>query len=87
MQTEGEVRYPEKIKQLAGKEFTFTVQISSDNVLLNSKIFTVIDAHDDNAGSSSQSNATNAGYTISSFSEVCLKLFLHNDYHSISLLI
>ncbi|KAK1355038.1 hypothetical protein POM88_048294 [Heracleum sosnowskyi] len=63
------VGYPLKIKAMAGKEVTFNVTISSDNVLLNSKIFNVTDAYVTTFSESSPSEETVNGVSISSYSE------------------
>lgn len=73
--------YPAPICGITGKELIFTVQISSDNVLLGSKLFYVTDASDiPNANSSpsepSPSQETMAGFTNSSFSGVSIQI--HN---------
>lgn len=69
-QQEGTTGYPNKIKALCGKDFTFKVQITNDNVLVNSKIFEVTDAFDKYGTSSSNSDASMPGYSAASFSEV-----------------
>ncbi|KAK1369929.1 hypothetical protein POM88_036021 [Heracleum sosnowskyi] len=58
------------IKAMAGKEVTFNVTISSDNLLLNSKIFNVTDAYETTFSESSPSEGTVNGVVISSYSEV-----------------
>ncbi|KAK1360811.1 hypothetical protein POM88_045285 [Heracleum sosnowskyi] len=68
--------YPAEISAIVGKELTFTIQINDDNILLNSKIFTVIDAYDmialtaSTCLSASTSEATMHGFTATSISEV-----------------
>lgn len=64
--------YPEKIKEIVGKDFTFTVEISSDNVLLNSKIFTVMDAYPITESTSASTVNTLAGFAPSSESDVSI---------------
>ncbi|KAK1378620.1 hypothetical protein POM88_025364 [Heracleum sosnowskyi] len=68
--------YPAEISAIVGKELTFTIQINDDNILLNSKIFTVIDAYDmialtaSTCLSASTSEATMPGFTATSISEI-----------------
>ncbi|KAK1396946.1 hypothetical protein POM88_006809 [Heracleum sosnowskyi] len=67
--------YPAEISAIVGKELTFTIQINDDNILLNIKIFTVIDAYDmialtaSTCLSASTSEATMPGFTATSISE------------------
>lgn len=56
--------------QLIGKEYTFQIEITSDNVLLNSKIFKVTDAYQRESSTTSSSYASIPGFNISSYSEV-----------------
>ncbi|KAK1376315.1 hypothetical protein POM88_032508 [Heracleum sosnowskyi] len=61
--------YPSGIKKIVGNECMFTVHISDDNLLIQSKIFNVKDAHDINNTTSSESQATPTGASISSYSD------------------
>ncbi|XP_074355890.1 uncharacterized protein LOC141695551 [Apium graveolens] len=61
--------YPKKIKDIAGKEVIFVIQITDDNVKLESQIYKVIDCIDKDYSISSPSDATMAGFAISSSSE------------------
>lgn len=69
-QLDGTGEYPTVIKDIASKELNFQIEISNDNVLLQSKIFNVIDAFDTDFFTSSPSSATTSGVGPSSFSEV-----------------
>ncbi|KAK1373235.1 hypothetical protein POM88_029428 [Heracleum sosnowskyi] len=71
---EGTGEYPPNIKNIVGKELTFRIEISSDNVLLHSRIFNVIDAYDNEYLASSPSNASIGAVAISCFSENTIDL-------------
>ncbi|KAK1402780.1 hypothetical protein POM88_002385 [Heracleum sosnowskyi] len=71
---EGTGEYPPNIKNIVGKELTFRIEISSDNVLLHSRIFNVIDAYDNEYLASSPSNASIGAVVISCFSENTIDL-------------
>lgn len=58
---------------MTGKDYTFKIQISHDNVLLNSKIFIVTDAFDMLATSASTSDSTMVGCNSISYSAVSIK--------------
>ncbi|KAK1388115.1 hypothetical protein POM88_016293 [Heracleum sosnowskyi] len=71
---EGTGEYPPNIKNIVGKELTFRIEISSDNVLLHSRIFNVIDAYDNEYLDLSPSNASIGAVEISCFSENTIDL-------------
>lgn len=62
--------YPQKLKDIAGKELMFNVIITDNNVTLKSQIFEVTDAYVSNPTMASTSQTTNAGISVSNFSAV-----------------
>ncbi|XP_074348977.1 uncharacterized protein LOC141688195 [Apium graveolens] len=61
--------YPKKIRDIAGKEVTFVIQITNDNVKLESQIYKAIDYFDKEYSISLASDDTMAGFAASSSSE------------------
>lgn len=54
---------PPIIKNLVGKEVTFKIEITKDNVALKSNIFTATDAYDDYVSSTSSCSTSMADCT------------------------
>lgn len=90
LQESGE--YLKNIKQLIGGEFKFQVEISSDNVLVNSKIFKISNAYDNEmAGTSSAATFTcfSASNSMQLVNQLKLKTNITHNllYHIIKLLV
>ncbi|KAK1386383.1 hypothetical protein POM88_024118 [Heracleum sosnowskyi] len=66
--------YPSTIKEIVGKECIFTVEMSDDNLLIQSKIFKVKDARDTSIATPSASQATLASGSNSSYADNIIEL-------------
>ncbi|KAK1389044.1 hypothetical protein POM88_017222 [Heracleum sosnowskyi] len=66
--------YPSTIKEIVGKECIFTVEMSDDNLLIQSKIFKVKDARDTSIATPSTSQATLASGSNSSYADNIIEL-------------
>lgn len=62
--------YPSLIKDIVGKELNFMIEISNDNILVESKIYNVVDAYDVDFFTSSSATASTSASYGNSFSEV-----------------
>ncbi|XP_074356667.1 uncharacterized protein LOC141696422 [Apium graveolens] len=71
--------YPKKIKDIAGKEVTFVIQITDDNMKLESQFYKVIDCIDKDYSISSPSDATMDGFAVSSSSENMVDLSNYSE--------
>ncbi|KAK1389865.1 hypothetical protein POM88_018043 [Heracleum sosnowskyi] len=66
--------YPSTIKEIVGKECIFTVEMSDDNLLIQSKIFKVKVARDTSIATPSASQATLASGSNSSYADNIIEL-------------
>lgn len=65
--------FPPQIKEISGKEITLRIELTDDNILLNSTLYYAIDAYDSSVSTSSKSGTTLTGTEVSMSGDVSFK--------------